>query len=73
MILFYSITNLFYFILICVLCYTHGVMSNYIYEVLRCNEPLVSWQMEQPIFFFADYVNATDVISQGQISLALII
>ena len=38
------------------------VIGDCIYEVLRCNEPLVSWQMEQPIFlFFINYVNVTDV------------
>ena len=36
-------------------------MGDYICEVLRCNEPLVSWQMEQPILFFINYVNVTDV------------
>ena len=45
--------------------YTHDVMGDYIYEVLRCNEPLVFWQMEQPILFFINYINVTDVMSQG--------
>ena len=40
-------------------------MDDYIYEVIRCNEPLVPWQMEQPIFFFINYVNVTDVMSLG--------
>ena len=48
-------------------------MGDYICEVLRCNEPLISWQMEQPILFFIKYVNVTDVMSQGQMLLALII
>ena len=38
MIIFYSIINLF--ISIFVLCYTHDVMGDYIYEVLRCNAPI---------------------------------
>ena len=32
--------------------YTHDVMGDYVYDVIRCNEPFVSWQMEQPILFF---------------------
>ena len=48
-------------------------MGDYVYEVIRCNEPLVSWQMEQPILFFITYVNLTDVMSLGQMLLALII
>ena len=51
----------------------HDVMGDCICEVLRCNEPLVSWQMEQPILFFINYVNVTNVMSQGQMLLALII
>ena len=46
-------------------------MHDYVNEVIRCNEPLVSWQMEQPILFFTSYVNVTDVISLGQMLLAL--
>ena len=45
----------------------------YICEVLRCNEPHVSWQMEQPILFFINYVYVTDVTSQSQMLLALIV
>ena len=37
------------------------VMVDYICEVLTYNEPLVSWQMEQPILFFINYVNVTDL------------
>ena len=37
------------------------VMGDYIFEVLRCNEPLVSWQMEQPILFFINYIYVTNV------------
>ena len=47
-------------------------MGDYVYEVIRCNEPLVSWQMEQPISLFIDDVNVTDVMSQGHMLLALI-
>ena len=47
-------------------------MGNYLYEVIRCNEPLVSWQMEQPILFFITYVNVTDVMSLGQMLLPLL-
>ena len=68
-ILFFMI--LFYFILWCY--YTHDAMVDYVYEVIRYNEPLVSWQMEQPILIFISYVNMTDVTSLGQMSLALII
>ena len=53
--------------------YTHDVMGDYVYEVMRCNEPLVSWQMEQPILLFINDVNVTDVMSLGQMLLALII
>ena len=73
MILFYSLVNLFYFILISILCFPHDVMGDYICEVIRCYQPLVSWQMEQPISFFINYVKVTDVMSQGQMLLALII
>ena len=48
-------------------------MGDYVYEVIRCNEPLVSWQMEEPILFFISYVNVTDVMSLGQMLVALII
>ena len=48
-------------------------MGDDVYEVIRCNESLVSWQMEQPILFFITYVNVTDVMSLGQMLLALII
>ena len=41
-------------------------MGGYVYEVIRCNGPLVSWQMEQSILLFIHYVNVTDVISLGQ-------
>ena len=37
------------------------IMGDYICQVLRCNEPHVSWQMEQPILFFISYINVTDV------------
>ena len=36
-------------------------------------KPLVSWQLEQPILFFINYVNVNDVMSLGQMLLALII
>ena len=46
MVLFYSF-NKFYFILIyfkfMFYVFTHNVMDDYVYEVIRCNEPLVSW------------------------------
>ena len=42
------------------------VMGNCICKILRCNGPLVSWQMEQPILFFNNYVNVTDVMSHGR-------
>ena len=48
-------------------------MADYVYEVIRCNEYLVSWQMEQPILFFISCVNVTNVMSLGQMLLALII
>ena len=77
MILFYSLVNLFYFnfyFMFSPWCYyTHDVMGDYICEVIRCYQPLVSWQMEQPILFFIIYVEVTDVMSQGQMLLALII
>ena len=73
MILFYSLVNLFYFVLIYILCYTHDIMGDYICEVIRCNEPLLSWQMKQPILFFISNVYVNDVMPQGQMFLALII
>ena len=48
-------------------------MGDYVYEVIGCSEPLVFWQMEQPILLFIIYANVTDVKSQGQMLLALII
>ena len=48
-------------------------MGDYVCEVIRCNEPLVSWQMEQPILLLINYVNVTDIMSLGQMLLALII
>ena len=48
-------------------------MGNYVYEVLRCNEPPMSWQMEKPILSFIYYVHVTDGMSLAQMLLALII
>ena len=48
-------------------------MGNYVYEVIRCHGSLVFWQMEQPILLFINYVNVTDVRSQSQMLLVLII
>ena len=62
MILFYSLVNLFCFILICILCHTYDVMGDYICELLRCNEPLVLWQMEQPFFILIK--NTGDFVQQ---------
>ena len=45
-------------------------MGGYVYDVIRCNGPHVSWQMEQPILFFINYVH---VLSLDQMLLALII
>ena len=56
--IFIHLINFFLFYFIYVLCFTHDViithdvMGDYVYEVLRCNKPLMSWQMEKPILFF---------------------
>ena len=71
MILYYSFYKFILFHIIYILCLTHDVMGDYVYEVLGCKEPLVFWQMEQPILFFINYVNVTDVMSLGQMLLAL--
>ena len=42
-------------------------------EVLRCDEPLVSWQMEEPILFFISYINVTDICVTEPMLLGLII
>ena len=55
------------------MCLTHDVMDDYVYEVIRCNEPLISWQMEHLILFFIHYGSVTDVMSLGQMLLALTI
>ena len=48
-------------------------MGDYVCGVIRCNKPLVSWQMEQPILLLINYVNVTDIMSLGQMLLVLII
>ena len=53
------------------LCYTHDViithdvMGDCVLWGLKCNEPLMYWQMEKPILFFINYVYVTDVVSLG--------
>ena len=41
--------NFVYYVILMILLY-RDVIGDYICEVLRCNDPLVSWQMKQPIF-----------------------
>ena len=48
-------------------------MGDHVYEVLRCNEQLVSWQMEQTILLFIKHANVTDVYVTGQDVIAVII
>ena len=59
MILLRSLVNLFHFNMY-ILLYP-DVVSDYICKVLRRNEPVVSWQMVQPILFFISHINVTDV------------
>ena len=74
-ILFFMILFYVFYVIPMMLLYP-DVTGDYSYEVRRCNEPLVSWQIGQPIFlFFINYVNVTDVyiMSQSQMLLGLII
>ena len=50
MILFIHLVNFILFLFI-IYVLTHDVMGNYVYEGIRCSEPLVFWQMEQPIYY----------------------
>ena len=66
---------LFYFIYVSCFIHdviiAHDVMGDYVYEVLRGNEPLFGrWKGQ---FFFINYVYVTDLMSLGQMLLALII
>ena len=37
------------------------IACTFLILILGCNECRASWQMEQPILFFINYVNVTDV------------